>query len=207
MASNALSILSGIGAAAAGLAGEKVSKSGSIPGLDIATIIPALLGNKKAAAGGEDTGKAGKASKATEIIGKVASVASIASKAGLLKNTKLEGIAGIADLAGSLLSVGKAGKAVDEGAGGIAGLAAAIMGGSGDGSSLASIASMALKLGKGAEDDKSLAGMATSLGKTLSSSFGVSFAGSGTAVKALDSVLEQDTKTDLFKSILKGLAK
>ena len=204
MSSNALSILSGIGAAAAGLAGEKVSKSGSIPGLDIATIIPALLGNK-AAAGGEGTGKA---SKASDIIGKVASVASIASKAGLLKNTKLEGIAGIADLAGSLLSIGKAsGKSPDEGVGGIAGLAAAIMGGSGDGSSLASIASMALKLGKGAEDDKSLSGMATDLGKTLSSAFGVSFAGSGTAVKALDNVLEEDTKTDLFKSILKGLAK
>jgi len=208
MASNALSILSGIGAAAAGLAGEKVSKSGTIPGLDIATIIPALLGNKLGAVGAVAegiAGKAGKAGKTTDILGKVASVASIASKAGLLKNTKLEGIAG---LAGSLLSIGKAsGKSVDEGAGGIAGLAAAIMGGSGDGSSLASIASMALKLGKGAEDNKSLLGMATSLGKSLSGDFGVSFAGSSAAVKALDNVLEEDPKTDLFKSILKGLAK
>jgi len=40
----------------------------------------------------------------------------------------------------------------------------------------------------------------------LSSKFGVSFNGSGTAVKALDSVLPKDTKTDLFKAILKGLA-
>ena len=190
MASNALSILSGIGAAAAGLAGEKVSKSGAIPGLDIATIIPALLGSKAGGASG--------------IIGKVASVASAASKAGLLKNTKL---GNVAELAGSLISAGKVSGKSAEATTGIAGLAAAIMGGTGKGANLASIASMALKLGKTAEDEKGLKGIASELGQTLASKFGVSFGGSATAVKALDKVLEKDTKTDLFKSILSGLTK
>jgi hypothetical protein len=45
MSSSSLSVLSGIGAAVAGLAGEKVSKSGEIPGFDLAAILPALLGN------------------------------------------------------------------------------------------------------------------------------------------------------------------
>ncbi|MDR0465112.1 MAG: hypothetical protein LBG94_08390 [Treponema sp.] len=192
MASSALDILKGIGAAAAGLAGEKVSKSGSIPGLDIAAILPALLG---------------KAGGAGDILGKVASVASIASKAGLLKDSKL---GNIAELAGSLLSTGKTSAAKTESAakeGGIAGLAAAIMGSSGTGAGLASIASLASKLGKTAEDDKGLKGMASELGKTLSGTFGVSLGGSATAVKALDKVLEKDTKTDLFKSILTGLLK
>ena len=69
MAVQALDILKGIGAAAAGLAGEKVAKNGVIPGLDIATILSALLG---------------KAGGAGSVLGKVASVASVASKAGLL---------------------------------------------------------------------------------------------------------------------------
>ena len=191
MASSALSILSGIGAAAAGLAGEKVPKSGSIPGLDFATIIPALLGNKAAGGG---------------VLGKVASVASAVSKTGLLKNVDLGNLAG---LAGSLISTKavKSSKTAVEEKGGIAGLAAAIMGGTGTGASLASIATLASKLGKTAEDDKGLNGMASELGKTLAGKFGVSFGGSGTAVKALDKVLEKDTKTDLFKSILSGLAK
>ncbi|MCL2266719.1 MAG: hypothetical protein FWC17_02990 [Treponema sp.] len=191
MASSALSILSGIGAAAAGLAGEKVSKSGSIPGLDIATIVPALLGQKAGGSG---------------VLGKVASVASVASKAGLLKNVDL---GSIAELAGSLISAKKttAKTTAASDKGGVAGLAAAIMGGDGTGSSLASIASAALKLGKTAEDDKGLKGMASDLGSTLAGKFGVSFGGSATAVKALDKVLEKDTKTDLFKSILSGLAK
>ena len=187
MASSALSILSGIGAAAAGLAGEKVSKTGVIPGLDIATILPALLGKAGGAAG---------------ILGKVASAA---SKSGLLDSSKL---GNLAELAGSLITAKKAsGKTAAAEKDGIAGLAAAIMGGTGTGASLASIASAAMKLGKTAEDDKSLKGMATDLGKTLAGKFGVSFGGSGTAVKALDKVLEKDTKTDLFKSILSGLAK
>jgi len=190
MASSALSILSGIGAAAAGLAGEKVSKSGSIPGLDIATIIPALLGSKAGGAG--------------DLVGKVASAVSIASKAGLLKDSKL---GNIAELAGSLISAGKvSGKSADAKTG-IAGLAAAIMGGDGKGANLSSIAAMASKLGKTAENEKGLNKMASELGSTLASKFGVSFAGSGAAVKSLDKVLEKDTKTDLFKSILSGLAK
>jgi len=191
MASNALSILSGIGAAAAGLAGEKVSKSGSIPGMDIAAIIPALMGK----AAGADSG----------ILGKVATVASLASKAGLIKGDNL---GKIAELAGTLISAkktsGKAAETTEKG--GIAGIAAAIIGGDGTGGNLASIASMALKLGKTAEDDKSLLGMASDLGKTLSGKFGVAFNGAGTAVKALDKVMDkEDTKTDLFKAILKGL--
>jgi len=192
MASSALSILSGIGAAAAGLAGDKVPKSGVIPGLDIASIIPALLGSKADSGG---------------VLGKVASVASLASKAGLLDVSKL---GNIADLAGKLLSsktttatAQKAATAKD----GIAGLAAAIIGGTGTGSSLASIATMASKLGKTAEDDKGLKGMATELGKTLAGKFGVSLGTSATTVKALDKVLEKDTKTDLFKSVLSGLIK
>ena len=190
MASSALSILSGIGAAAAGLAGEKVPKTGVIPGLDITSIITALLG---------------KAGGAGAVLGKVASVASLASKAGLLKDSKL---GNLAELAGSLISTKEktSAKATTE-KGGITGLAEAIMGGGGTGASLASIATMASKLGKTAEDDKGIKGIATELGKTLAGNFGVSLAGSGTAVKALDKVLEKDTKTDLFKSILTGLTK
>jgi len=192
MASSALSVLSGIGAAAAGLAGEKVSKSGSIPGLDIATIVPALLGQKAGGAGG--------------VLGKVASVASVASKAGLLKNVDL---GSIAELAGSLISIKSKSTKTTAAAekGGIAGLASAIMGGTGTGANLASIATLASKLGKTAEDDKGLKKIASDLGGTLASKFGVSFGGAGTAVKALDKVLEKDTKTDLFKSILTGLVK
>jgi len=193
MASSALSILSGIGAAAAGLAGDKVPKSGAIPGLDIASIIPALLGSKAGSGSGA--------------LSKVAAVASLASKAGLLDSSKL---GNIADLAGKLLSsktetaaAQKAATAKD----GIAGLAAAIIGGTGTGASLASIATMASKLGKTAEDDKGLKGMASELGKTLAGKFGVSLGASATTVKALDKVLEKDTKTDLFKSVLSGLIK
>jgi len=186
MASSALSVLSGIAAAAAGLAGEKVSKSGSIPGLDLATIVPALLG---------------KAGGGSSILG---TVASVAAKSGLLNSTNIEKLA---ELAGSLLSSSKTTSGTKKATtDGIAGLAAAIAGGSGTGANLASIATMASKLGKTTKDDKGLTSMASQLGKTLSSSFGVSFNGSGTAVKALDKVLESDTKSELFKAILKGLA-
>ena len=186
MASSALNVLSGIAAAAAGLAGEKVAKSGAIPGLDLATIVPALLGK----AGGSDS-----------IVGKIASVA---SKAGLLNSSN---IGKLAEVAGTLISLKKttATGAAKTSAEGIAGLAAAIAGGSG-GSKLASIATMASKLAKTAKDSSALTSMASELGKTLSSKFGVSFGGAGTAVKALDKVLEGDTKSELFKAILKGLA-
>ncbi|MCL2209533.1 MAG: hypothetical protein FWC19_06570 [Treponema sp.] len=188
MASSAISILSGIAAAAAGLSGEKVAKSGAIPGLDLAAIIPALLGNK-AGAGGNLLG----------------TIASVATKSGLLNSSN---IGKLAELAGSLITssgkaTGKAASATE----GIAGLAAAIMGGSGTGASLVSIAKMATGLGKTAKDEKGLTGMATELGSTLAGKFGVNFAGSGTAVKALDKVLEKDTKTALFKAVLSGLAK
>ena len=188
MASSALSVFSGIAAAAAGLAGDKVSKSGVIPGLDLATIIPALLGSKAGSAGG--------------IVGKIASVA---SKSGLLTSAN---IGKVTELAGSLLSLTKKTGTTEtaaSGADGIAGLAAAIVGNSGKAANLASIATMASKLAKTAKDTTALTGMASTLGKTLSDSFGVSLTGSGTAVKALDKVLEGDTKSELFKSIIKSL--
>ena len=186
MAISAMSILSGIGAAAAGLAGDKVSKTGSIPGLDLAAIIPALIG---------------KSSGSSSLLG---TLTSVASKTGLLKNLD---IGKLAELAGTLITFTGKTPAKTESTDGIAGLAAAIMGGSGTGSSLATIATLASKLGSTAKDDKSLTGMASDLGKTLASKFGVSFSGTGTQVKALDKVLEHDTKTTLFESILKGIIK
>ena len=187
MAASVVSILSGIMAASAGLAGEKVSKSGSIPGLDLAAIIPALLGKSGGAAG---------------IMG---TLASAASKSGLINN------ANIAELAGSLFSVAKTQavkKPAASGAAGkidVAGLAAAIIGSSGTGANLESIASMAMTLGKSAKDTKGLTKIASDLGKTLSSSGGISFGGGGTALKGLDKVLGSDVKCDLFKAVLKGL--
>jgi len=195
MASTALSVFSGIAAAAAGLAGEKVSKTtGAVPGLDLATIIPALLGSK---AGG--TGS---------VVGKIASVASaaasVAAKSGLAKSSN---VGKLADVAGTLISLTKktGAKETASATDGIAGLAAAIAGGSGKAANLASIATMAAKLAKTAKDNKALTGIASKLGKTLSSKFGVSFNGAGTAITALGKVLEGDTKTALFQAILKGL--
>jgi len=183
MALSALNILSGIAAAATGLAGEKVAKDGTIPGLDLAAIIPAMLGKS-----GGIAGLAGNA---------LATVA----KAGLLNNSKL---GNIAELAGSLLSFGKADTA-KKATGGIAGLAEAIIGNTGAGS-LGSIATMASALAKSAKNEKEVNGMASDLGKTLSNSFGVSLGGGGTALKALDTVMGNDTKGALFKAVLKGLS-
>jgi hypothetical protein len=184
MASSALDILSGLAAAAAGLSGEKVSKSGAIPGLDLAAIVPALLGKSGGVAGIAGT------------------LASAAVKSGLLKGSNL---GGLAELAGSLLSssAAKATATTKTSGEGIAGLAAAIMGSSG--SNLGSIATMASKLAGTAKDAKGLTSMAIELGKTLNSSFGVSLNGSSTALKALDKVLGDDTKASLFKAALKGL--
>jgi hypothetical protein len=182
MASSALNVLSGIAAAAAGLAGEKVSKDGSVPGLDIAAIIPALLGKT----GG----------------GAVGALASVAAKSGLLNSSNLGNLAG---LAGSSISSSKAGAAKNPAAEGIAGLAAAVVGNSGSGANLASIASLASKLANTTKNSKELTGMASELGKTLNGS-GVSFSGSGTALKALDKVLGGDTKAELFKAVLKGIS-
>ena len=183
MASSSLSVLSGIAAAVTGLAGEKVSKSGSIPGMDLAAIIPALLGKS---GGG----------------GLMGTLASAAVKSGLLGGSKM---GGLADMAGSLLSLPTTGIAKKTPANGIGGLAAAIIGSTGSGANLGSIAAMASKLVKTAKSDKELTGIASGLGKTLSSSFGLSFNGSGTAIKALDKVMGNDTKGDLFKAVLKGL--
>jgi len=183
MASSALSILTGIGAAAAGFSGEKVAKDGIIPGLDIATIIPALLGKS----GG----------------GLLGTLASAASKTGLLNASNL---GKLAELAAPLLTMGKA-SSKNTATDGIAGLAALITGGSGSGAELSSIAAMASKLGKKTKDESSLTNMASDLGKTLSGDFGLSFNGSAKTVNALDKVLENDTKSTLFKSILQGLVK
>jgi hypothetical protein len=185
MASSSLNILSGIVAAAAGLAGEKVSKNGSIPGLDLAAIVPALLG------------KAGRAA------GIAGALASVAAKSGLLNNSRL---GNLADLAGSLLSSSGNTGAIKKNAEGIEGLAAAIAGNSGSGADLGAIASMAITLAKSVKNEKGLMDMASKLGKTLSGTFGVSFNGAGTALKALNNVLESDTKGELFKVILKNLA-
>jgi hypothetical protein len=183
MASSAINILSGIAAAATGLAGEKVSKDGTIPGLDLAAILPAMLGKSGGIAG---------------IMG--GALASVA-KTGLLNNSKLGNLAG---LAGSLISFNKPDTA-KKATGGIASLAAAIIGNSGAGS-LGSIATMASNLAKSAKDKNEVNGMASELGKTLSSSFGVSIDGGGTALKALDKVMGNDTKNELFKAVLKGLS-
>ena len=183
MAVSTMNILSGIGAAVTGLAGEKVPKSGVIPGFDLEAIIPALLGNK---AGG--------------IVG---NLTSLAAKTGLVKDSNLvELAASLFSQAASAKSAGTAKSAAPEG---IAGLASAIMGNSGKGADLASIASMALTLGKTAKDAKGLTGIASELGKNLKSTSGLSFSGGGTALKALDSVMGADVKGDLFKAVLKGL--
>ena len=186
MAISALNVLSGIGAAVAGLSGETVPKTGSIPGFDLAAIVPALLGKSGGTAG--------------NLLG---TIASVASKTGILNSSNLAGVAS------SLLSFGatKAASAkTEKSAGGVAGLAAAIMGNSGKGASLVSIASMASTLAQSAKGAKGVTSISSQLGKTLSSSFGVSFEGSGTALKALDKVMDgDDLKSTLFKSILKGL--
>jgi hypothetical protein len=182
MALSALNILSGIGAAAAGLAGEKVSKSGSIPGLDLAALVPALLGK----AGG--TG------------GIAGGLLSAVTKTGLLKESNLAG------LAGSLFSFDStAGTAKKTATEGVAGLAAAILGNSGTGTALGSIATLASTLAESAKGAKGLTGIASQLGKALSSS-GVSFEGGATALKGLDKVLGGDIKGELIKAVLKGLA-
>jgi hypothetical protein len=182
MAISALNVLSGIAAAAAGLSGEKVSKSGEIPGFDLAAVIPALLGKTGGAAG------------------LVGSLASVASKAGVLNSSNL---GNLAKLAGSLITATKAGTANKTSGGGIMELASAIMGNSGSGTDLGSIATIAGKLGKAAEGAKGVTSIATELGKTLKNSFGVNFSGSGTA---LTKVMGGDSKTDLIKTVLKGIS-
>ena len=188
MAASALNVLSGIGAAVAGLAGETVSKTGSIPGFDLATIVPALLGNKTGTTGGGAGGMA-------------ATLVSAVAKSGLLNNVNL------VELAGSLLSFGNSsGTTGKTTTGGVAGLAKAIIGNSGKGADLGSIATLASSLAGSVKDKKGLTSIASDLGKTLSSSFGVNFEGGGSALKSLDSAMGGDIKTDLFKAVLKGLS-
>jgi hypothetical protein len=185
MASSALNVLSGIAAAAAGLSGEKVSKSGSIPGFDLAAIVPALLG------------------KSTGVAGIAGTLASVASKTGLLNSSNLGNLAG---LAGSLISSTKTQTAKNTSSEGVMGLASAIFGNSGSGADLGSIATLASKLGKTAEGAKGLTGIASELGSTLKNSFGISFNGSGTALNAMTKVMGGDTKADLIKAVLKGIS-
>lgn len=188
MATSAFDVLSGIAAAVAGLAGDKVGKDGKIPGLDLATIIPALLGSKSGGAGG--------------LLG---TLASVVSKTGLLKSANL---GNLTELAGSLFSNSSPTESAAKktsGGDGIAGLAAAIMGNSGKGLDLASIASMAAGLAKSAKSEKEVTGLAGDLGKTLNSSFGLSLNGGAGAITALGKVLGGDTKGALLQTVLKSL--
>jgi hypothetical protein len=86
----------------------------------------------------------------------------------------------------------------------IASLASAIAGNTG-GSGLATVATLASKLAGTAKTEKEKTSMASELGKTLSSAFGISLNGTGTADTALEKALPSDTKSVLFSSILKGL--
>jgi hypothetical protein len=200
MASSALNLLSGIAAAAAGLAGDKVAKDGTVPGLDLATIIPALLGSK--------TGTTGSSS----LLGNLASAAvkTVVSKATSGASGSGGGLAQLASLAGNLLTAKKttdttaAATKTSSAAATIASLASAIAGNTG-GSSLATIATLASKVAGTAKTDKEKTSMASELGKTLSSAFGVSLNGTGSAITALGKALPSDTKSTLFTSILKGL--
>jgi hypothetical protein len=204
MASTALNLLSGIAAAAAGLAGDKVAKDGTVPGLDLATIIPALLGSKTGATG------------SSSLLGNLASAAVKTAVSKAVSGTKTASGSGIgleqlASLAGTLLTTKKATDTkaaattkTSSAAATIASLASAIAGNTG-GSSLATIATLASKVAGTAKTDKEKTSMASELGKTLSSAFGVSLNGTGTAVTALEKALPSDTKSTLFTSILKGL--
>ena len=184
MGSSPLNILLGIAAAAAGFSGDKVAKNGSIPGLDLAAILPAMLGKT-----GGGSGIAGV-------------LASVATKSGLLNSSTLGNLTG---LAGSLLSAGKTGAKEKSTGGGIAGLAAAVVGTSGSGADLSSIATLASTLAKSVKGEKNLIGMASELGKSLNETHGVSLTGGKTALKALDGILGNDTKGELFKTVLKSL--
>jgi hypothetical protein len=188
MALSALNVLSGIAAAAAGLSGEKVSKTGSIPGFDLAAIVPALLGNK--------TGGA---------TGLVGTLATAAAKSGKLNASNL---ATLAKLAGSLISSTKKTQTAAKGtaAEGIMGLASLIFSNSGSGTDLGSIAKLATQLGKTAEGEKGLTSIASELGSTLKNSFGVHFDGAGTALNAMTKVMGGDAKADLIKTVLKGIS-
>ena len=185
MASSSLNVLSGIAAAAAGFAGEKVSKNGSVPGLDLAAIVPALIGKN-----GNSLGIAG-------------TLASMAAKSGLLNSSN---IGSLVEMAGSVLSFSnKTGTAKKGTTDSIAGLAATIAGNSGSVASLGSIATLASKLAKPAKNEKELTGIASQLGKSLSSSCGLSFNGPAGALNGLNKVMGNDTKGELFKAVLKGL--
>jgi hypothetical protein len=81
-----------------------------------------------------------------------------------------------------------------------------IAGASGSGADLGFIASLASSLAESAKGEKDLTGMASELGKALSGTSGISFNGGGTALKALDKVMGNDTKGNLFKAILKGIS-
>jgi hypothetical protein len=113
----------------------------------------------------------------------------------------------VAELAGTLLSIGKTASSAPvkkNKAGTVAELASAILSGSGKAADLGSIASLAASLAGSVKDKKGLIGIATQLGGALNSS-GVNISAGGTTLKALDSVMGKDIKTDLFKAVLKGL--
>jgi hypothetical protein len=194
---NAVSILSGIAAAAAGLAGEKTAKDGSVAGLDIGSIVGSLVSG---ATGSTSSSSGG---------GILSGLKSVASKVGL--GSVVSSLAGSAltKAAGSLLggtTEAAAAAKSDSGAGGVAGLASAILGGTGSASSLSSIASLASGL-IGGKSDSAVTKIAGQLGTALSDS-GLSLnlpGAASTALKGLTSSLGDDTKSTLFTSILKKL--
>jgi hypothetical protein len=177
---DSVSIFSGLAAAAAGLAGDKVAKDGSVAGLDIGSIVTSLAGGSKTSSSG----------------GLLSGLASLASKTGLLSGSNLTKIAG------TLLTFnGTAGKETT----GVAGLASAILGGTGSASSLTKIASLASTVAGTAKSESGLTKIAGQLGSALSDS-GLSLNLPGaSALKTLSSALPADTKTTMFTSILKKL--
>ena len=189
-----MTLIKKIGAAAAGLAGEKASKDGVIPGLDLTKLLPAVLGSS----GGNGSSIAGTlVSAASKLLGgsNKSSTTGSSSKLGNL-----------ASLAGSLFSIGKStGTTANKAASGIEALAAAIASNAGSGSNLGKIATMAATLAKTVKTKNELTGLAGELGSTLASKFGVSLNGGGTVIKALEKATEKNDKTELFTAVLKGL--
>jgi hypothetical protein len=194
----ALSIISGIAAAAAGLAGEKISKNGTVPGLDITQIIEVLgVSSANANSGARFAGIAGFAAKA--------------AKRGLLG----AGAAGVAELAENFIktkkNTGKSDKRATKPENSIAGLASIIAETTGKAADLIKIAELASVLAKDKKNDTELKGAASLLGKTLKEKFGIAFNLSDSSVlKELEKIFPSakesgDLKGDLLKAILKNI--
>jgi hypothetical protein len=202
---SSFSVLSGIAAAAAGLAGDKVAKDGSIPGLNMASIVGALAGSAGggSALGGLVSGLAGN-------LGGLGGLVSAAAKSGLLTP---ENMSALTKVASSFLSAkAPAATAVKKAAAdttGVGGLAAMIAGTSGSAGDLGKIATLAASLAKTQKSEKEVGSLASTLGKTLKSSFGVGLDVPATAVSGLGKALTASGGSGdsgaLLQNILKGL--